>query len=165
MKAHKVESLMTEKVILLDENGDPMPKRNRKNKTVLFGAVLILVIIFMMSSVWQLGGEKKVEEAYGTNIALEKTLTNVEGVGDVQVYIHQNANEEAKPLSDYFSLTETKGTQKGNDIEGVLVVAEGGGDPSVQNKLTKMLATVLQLSEHRIVVVEMTKGRNRDENK
>ena len=165
MKVHKIESLMTEKDALSDENGDTMPKRTKKVQTVFFGMLLVLVIIFMTSGTLGIGGEKNKEEDSRENAALEQTLMQIEGVGEVELYFHYNKGEEADPLSDYFSLSQTKSDQRENNIEGILVVAEGGGDPSLQNKLTKMLATVLQLPEHRIVIVEMKKGRNIDENK
>lgn len=165
MRVHKIESLMTEKDALSDENGDIMPKRSKKIQTIFFGMMLVLVIIFMNSGTWKIGGEKSIEGDSRENAALEQTLMKIEGVGEVELYFHYNTGEEADPLSDYFSLSQTKSDQRENNIEGILVVAEGGGDPSVQNNLGKMLATVLQLPEHRIVIVEMKKGRNIDENK
>lgn len=142
-----------------------MPKPTRKLQTFFFGTMLVLVIIFMNAGIFGIGGEKKnIEEDSREVTELEKTLGKIEGVGEVELYFHYNKGEETNPLSDYFSLSQTQAENRTNNIEGILVVAEGGGDSVVQNTLSKMLATVLQLPEHRIVIVEMKKGRNPDEN-
>ena len=144
-----------------------MEKPTRKYKSVLFGTVLVLVIIFMNSGIFGIGGEKtKIEEDSGEYVALEQALMRVEGVGEVVLYIHSNHSEETNPLSDYFSLSTTQKTETGADnLEGILVVAEGAKDLGVKNELSRILSAVLQLPEHRIVIVEMKKRGNLDENK
>lgn len=142
-----------------------MPKPTRKIQTFFFGTMLVLVIIFMNAGILGIGGEKtKIEEDSREDAVLARTLGKIEGVGEVELYFHYNEGEETNPLSDYFSLSQTKAENRTNNIEGILVVAEGGGNPVIKNTLSKMLATVLQLPEHRIVIVEMKKGRNPDEN-
>ncbi len=146
-----------------------MSKPTRKFQTFFFGTMLVLVIIFLNVGNLGIGGEgKKIEEDKRAEAALESTLGKIEGVGAVELYFHTDKNEALNPLSDYFSLSQTKVENGTNNIEGILVVAEGGGDPIIRNTLSKLLATVLQLPEHRIVIVEMSemkKGRNLDENK
>lgn len=136
----------------------------KKIPTFFFGTMLVLVIILMNTRIFDMGGEK-IEEDSREEAVLAQTLGKIEGVGEVELYVHYNKREETNPLSDYFSPSQTKAENRTNNIEGILVVAEGGGDPSVQNRLSQMLATVLQLPAHRIVIVEMKKGRNPDENK
>lgn len=82
----------------------------------------------------------------------------IEGVGKVAIYYHNNDSDKEDPLSNYFSLSQTKTEKISKPIQGILVVAEGGGDPVIQNLLSKTLATVLQLPEHQIVIVEMKNG-------
>lgn len=146
-----------------------MSKPTRKVQTFFFGTMLVLVIIFLNVGNLGIGGEgRKVEEDKRAEAVLEGTLGKIEGVGEVELYFHYNKDEEMNPLSDYFSLSQTKAETRTNNIEGILVVAEGGGDPLIRNTLSGLLATVLQLPEHRIVIVEMSemkKGRNLDENK
>lgn len=144
-----------------------MEKSTSKFKSVLFGSALVLVIIFMNSSIFGIGGEKaNTEEDSGEYVALEQVLMQVKGVGEVVIYIHSNDSEEMNPLSDYFSLSTTpKSEARTNKVEGILVVAEGAKDPGVKNELSKVLSSVLQLPEHRIVIVEMKKRGNLDENK
>ena len=87
----------------------------------------------------------------------------IEGIGEVTLYFHYENGEATNPLSDYFSIS-TASAKKGNELQGVLVVAEGAEDFKIKNKLSKILSTVLQLPEHRIVIVEMKKRGNTDEN-
>lgn len=144
-----------------------MEKPTRKYKSVLFGTLLVLVIIFMNSGIFGIGGEKtKIEEASGKYAELEQALMRVEGVGEVTLYIHSNNGEETNPLSDYFSLSTTpKKDTRADNVGGILVVAEGAKDLGIKNELSKILSAVTQLPEHRIVIVEMKKRGNTDENK
>ena len=88
----------------------------------------------------------------------------IEGVGEVSLYFHYEHRESTNPLSDYFSMSQQHRLNKWNDLQGVLVVAEGAEDFKIQNELSKILSTVLQLPEHRIVIVEMKKRGNTNEN-
>ena len=143
-----------------------MQKPTRKIQSVLFGILLVLVIIFMNSGTFGIGGEKtKIEEDSREYAALEQALMKIEGVGEVVLYFHSDNSEEKSPLSDYFSLSTTGGENRTEELEGLLVVAECAEDLGIQNELSRILSTVLQLPEHRIVIVEMKKRGNMDENK
>ncbi|KZE40140.1 hypothetical protein AV656_02375 [Bhargavaea cecembensis] len=88
---------------------------------------------------------------------LESVLSEINGVGKVRVYRQGGGQEEQggilMPLDSYFGTS----TGKGRDTPsgGILVVAEGAGDPRIRAELVRILSGVLQLPEHRIVVVEM----------
>lgn len=113
----------------------------------------MLMIIFVVSGWWKgdgMGEEKRKEQT-----ALEETLEKIEGVGKVAIYYEEESPAEKDPLSNYFSFTETKGATAGNERKGILIVAEGGGNPVIKNRLSKAVATVLQLHEHQIMIVEM----------
>jgi stage III sporulation protein AG len=141
-----------------------MKKSTKKFQTVLFGSLLVLVIISMNSGILGIGGDKgQIEETSKEYADLEEALMSIEGVGEVKLYLHSNNNEEKSPLSDYFSLSTTQEDIKKNSIEGVLVVAEGADNPGIKIELKKVLSTVLQLPEHRIVI--MKKRGNLDEDK
>ena len=144
-------------------NGDDMQKPTRKTHTILLGTIVVLVIIFINSSLGVIGGEKGKKEESGEFAALQEALMKIEGIGEISLYFHYENRESTNPLSDYFS-TSTASAKKGSELQGVLVVAEGAEDLKIQNKLSKILSTVLQLPEHRIVIVEMNKRGNTNEN-
>ena len=141
-----------------NENGDAMKKPTRKLQTVLFGMILVLVIIFMNANIFEDAGKKgRIEEDSREYVALEHALMEIEGVGEVTIYFHYQDSEEVNPLSDYFSLSTTQVEKRADNLQGILVIAEGASDPSIQNQLSKILTAVIQLPEHRIVIVEMKK--------
>lgn len=86
----------------------------------------------------------------------------IEGIGEVTLYFHYENGEASNPLSDYFSLS-TSSAKKGNELQGVLVIAESAENLEIKSKLSRILSTVLQLPEHRIVVEIKNRG-NTDEN-
>lgn len=103
-------------------------------------------------------GKVTVEGERHAQTALESTLEKIEGVGKVAIYYYDDPPTKEDPLSAYFSLSQDEAGDDSNHIKGILVVAEGGGDPKIQNLLLKTIATVLQLHEHQIMIVEMKKG-------
>lgn len=150
---------MTKEDALTKENGDIMQKPTKKVQTVFFGTILVLVIILLNSNIWGIGGGKSNTEGDRKEvIELEQALMKIDGVGKVTIYYNAKNATQVDPLSDFFSPSKTKTETGPNDIGGILVVAEGGGDPVIKSLLSKTLATVLQLPEHQIVIVEMKKG-------
>ena len=147
----------------MNGNGDDMQKPTRKIHMILLGTITILVIIFINSSLGGIGGEKGKKEENGEFVALEEALMKIEGIGEVTLYFHYE-NGEAPircPITFHCPLLQLK---KGNELQGVLVVAEGAENPKIKSKLSRILSTVLQLPEHRIVIVEMKKRGNTNEN-
>ena len=129
---------------------------------ILLGTIIILVIIFINSSLGGIGGEKGKKEESQQFVALEEALMKIEGVGEVSLYFHYDNGETVSPLSDYFSLSS--GAEKKGGLIGVLLIAEGAEDYAIRNELSRILSTVLQLPEHRVVIVEMKKRGNMNEN-
>ena len=129
---------------------------------ILLGTITIMVIIFINSSLGGIAGEKGEKEENGEFVALEEALMKIEGIGEVTLYFHYENGEASNPLSDYFSLS-TSSAKKGNELQGVLVIAEGAENLEIKSKLSRILSTVLQLPEHRIVVEIKNRG-NTDEN-
>lgn len=120
----------------------------------------------MNTGIFEVGGKNgQEEEDSQVYAALEQALMKIEGVGEVSLYFHYDNEEQANPLSNYFSTATSQVEKKSNNIEGILVIAEGAKDPVIKNDLVRILAAVLQLPEHRIVIVEMKKRGNMDENK
>jgi stage III sporulation protein AG len=147
----------------INGNGDNMQKTSRKTHTILLGTIVLLVIIFINSSLDVIGGEKGKKEESGEFVALQEALMKIEGIGEVSLYFHYEDGASADPLSDYFSMS-TASAKKGSELKGILVVAEGAEDFKIKNELSKILSTVLQLPEHRIAIVEMKKRGNTNEN-
>ncbi|GKV68112.1 hypothetical protein NCCP2716_06100 [Sporosarcina sp. NCCP-2716] len=132
-----------------------------KVQMLIFAAITILAVI-LFTPPWKLSGEAKEKEGTSGTAALEHALHKMEGVGEVAIYLHPEAGEkEQSPLADYFT---KKPASDQSGTTGVLVVAEGAGNPGVKSELKRLLSAVLMLPEHRIVIVEMTKRGNDDEN-
>lgn len=146
----------------MNGNGDEMQKTTRKVHPILLGTIVILIIIFITSSLGGVGGEKGKKEESREFVELEQALMKVEGIGEVILYPHYENREPSNALSNYFS-SSTATVKKGDGLQGILVVAEGAKDYKVQNELYKILTAVLQLPEHRIVIAEMnTRGKTNE---
>lgn len=133
-----------------------MQKSKRKIHMLFIGTLLAIFIIFINSTIGSMGGEKGKGEENREESQLEQALMKIEGIGEVSIYLHYDQKEEPSPLSGYFSGSGS--SVKQNPLQGVLVVAEGADNPKTKNELTRILSTVLQLPEHRIVVEEMKRG-------
>lgn len=134
-----------------------MQKTKRKTFPLLLGSIVVLVIIFINTTLGSFGGEKGKGEESREYAELEKALMSIEGIGEVIIYPHYEKGEKpADPLSDYFSLSG-RSNKTGNPLQGILVVAEGADDMRMKNRMKQILSSVLQLPEHRIVIEEMKK--------
>ncbi len=108
---------------------------------------------------------------------LEQTLSQIKGVGNVKVMItleDSGSHELATDMQDIKRGEESNLEQKtviiggsggsspyvvrekSANVKGVIVVAEGGGDPSVCETIKKAVAAVLTVMPHRIEVAKMT---------
>ncbi|WP_162805711.1 hypothetical protein [Sporosarcina sp. PTS2304] len=139
-----------------------MEKQASKSNVWVFG--LVMLVFGMMWMIMSLGGEKQNKEEQRMRSTLEETLEQMEGLGKVIVYFHYDEKESESSLAGYFSISPNT-TKESTPLKGLLVVAEGAEDPAVRNGLSQLLANVLQLPEHRIVIVEMKKRGNHLENK
>lgn len=143
-----------------------MQKPTGKMQVILFIAITVLVFI-LLNPPWKsegaTSGKSNEKEGNTEAAALETALKKIDGVGEVSIYLHPpKGAKEQSPLSDYFTKSADSNT---NEATGVLVVAEGAGKTGLKSELTRILSAVLQVPEHRIVIVEMTKRGNYDENK
>lgn len=123
---------------------------------LFIGTLLALFIIFINTTFGSMGGEKKKGDENREVAALEEALMKMDGIGEVFIYFHYERVETSSPLADYFSVSGSS-LEKGNPLQGILVVAEGADNSKTKNELTRILSAVLQLPEHRIVIVEMNK--------
>lgn len=122
--------------------------RDKKSNTVIY--ILLTVGILML--VFANGAKQSepyiktdtVTEKYSLNDETEKILSHIEGVGDVNIMMSLSSEKENE-----------------GSIESVLVVADGGNNPVVCEKIVRALRVALGVDAHKIEVFERT-DRNDD---
>lgn len=72
----------------------------------------------------------------GTEEQLCSVLSSIEGAGQVEVLVEYSSR---------------------NEVKGVIVLAEGGGNPVVANQLTKGVATLYSIPVSSVIVFEKSK--------
>lgn len=135
-----------------------MSKPIKKSQTLLVGLMMAGIVILFITTIGEIGGERQTREEKQALSTLEETLEQMDGLGKVVVYFHYDEQGVEESLSSYFSISSP--SKKERPLKGLLVVAEGAEDAAVRNELSNILANVLQLPEHRIVIVEMKKRGN-----
>jgi len=123
--------------------------------------LIAIIALFFFSSLGNGGFFGGGEEQSGKAVdgSLKMVLSEIEGVGEVELYFYHGDRQNGTGrtsndfLSDYFSGTGSKS----EELIGLLVVAEGADDIKVKKQLQDILTRVLQLPEHRIVIVPMKK--------
>lgn len=128
--------------------------------------LVIGLVMLVFGGLWitTLGGGTQQKEEKRMQSTLEETLEQMDGLGKVTVYFHYDEKESESSLAGYFSMSPTVAKER-SPLKGLLVVAEGVENPAIRNSLSQLLANVLQLPEHRIVIVEMKNRGNHLENK
>jgi stage III sporulation protein AG len=81
---------------------------------------------------------------------LQETLEAMEGVGHVRVMI--TWKEETEGTSDVFSVSKDGESA----VQGILVVAQGGGDSLVRQSILQSLQALFSLEAHKITIVKMS---------
>ena len=99
------------------------------------------------------GGTEYLETSGGIlatdeEIRLEQILSEIKGVGAVRVMISYEQNEDAK---DVFSSENAKNSRR---VEGVIVTAEGAGNPIVQSSIINAVASVFDIPAANVMVFE-----------
>lgn len=107
----------------------------KQKLALLLGALLILAIGFITTD----QPDKTAEQPLAT------ALMQMEGVGRVELYIHY-----PEKSASFFDVADNSSAPV-----GVLVIAEGANQPSTRHKLRQTVASVLQISQHRIQVEPM----------
>lgn len=123
---------------------------------LFIGTLLALFIIFINTTFGSIGGEKKKGDENREVAALETALMKMEGIGEVFIYFHYEHVDTSSSLADILSVSGSS-PKKASSLQGILVVAEGVDNSKKKNELTRILSAVLQLPEHRIVIVEHEK--------
>lgn len=117
----------------------------KQQKGLLVLAVIITCVVIFLQF-----GEEKAQPSSNSNLVT--VLQAIEGVGAVQVYIHDNQTARS---TQFFQMTEQL-----EDTEGILVVCEGAEDAAIKRKLLETIERVMNIPSHRIVILPMKKGEN-----
>ena len=114
--------------------------RDKKSNTVIYIllAVGILMLVFANSAKQSIpDAETKSAETSSLNSETEKILSEIDGVGDVSVMMSLSPGKEG-------------------NITSVLVVADGGGNTAVREKIVRAIKVAVGVDAHKIEVFERT---------
>ena len=149
-------------------------KKKGKLWIILLGAVAGVFLLLIGNGT---GDQKTIErsdtkalEEYSQSLErkIHEICSNVKGVSDVSVavsfesgfeYVYaQNEDEgEIVVIGSGSSKSAVKVTEKPPKIAGIGIVCRGGGDPTVQNKLIKLLSAAFNVSSNKIYIAEAKK--------
>ena len=146
---------------------------NKKLRSNIFLALLAGVLLLAMGKSF-FGGEKEApaqaETQTASDVAERETetrmaeiLSKVQGAGAVDVMLTYCRTEERTIAQDEVRETEEKGgntapfilSENAPVIEGVVIVAEGGGDATVQAALHQAAEALCNVPAHKIAVLQM----------
>ena len=127
--------------------------------TILFVAVIALLLFNVLTQskdgrkqiVDMNGGTEYTDETALTTeeeLRLEEILGQMKGVGDTNVMITYQNNEETD------SVFNSGNTNKNSKVEGVIVASEGAGDIVIRNNIINAVATVFDIPASNVVVYE-----------
>lgn len=114
--------------------------RDKKSNTVIYIllAVGILMLVFANSAKQSIPyAETKSAETSSLNSETEKILSEIDGVGEVSVMMSLSPGKEG-------------------NITSVLVVADGGGNTAVREKIVRAIKVAVGVDAHKIEVFERT---------
>jgi len=150
----------------------------KKIKLVLVAGVLLGMVLIMISNKSsQAPADDTNQTARAENVTnneslqerLKILLSKVKGVGEVEVFVTYSSTEEKLALKD----KDTNGSEQtvmknssGNtepyiyksiypQIEGVIIVAQGGDNDGVRAAISDAIAAVLELPIHRVKILNM----------
>ena len=150
----------------------------KKIKLVLVAGVLLGMVLIMISNKSsQAPADDTNQTARAENVTnneslqerLKILLSKVKGVGEVEVFVTYSSTEEKVALKD----KDTNGSEQtvmknssGNtepyiyksiypQIEGVIIVAQGGDNDGVKAAISDAIAAVLELPIHRVKILNM----------
>lgn len=121
-----------------------------RNNLLILALIGVLVLILAMpqgeSEKEITGHMNQTEEENGEELEerLERILKNTQGVGEVRVMITKTGQEE--------SFAKEEGS---NEVEGVVVVAEGAENPDVKKKIQDIVVALFPVEVHKIEIVKM----------
>ena len=97
----------------------------------------VLLVAFDVLTQDRYGRRQIIDEDGGSEMTLSEILTDIDGVGAVDVMIRQGED---------------------NAISGVIITAEGAGDPVIRDNITRAVAAVYNIPASNVVVFEKRNG-------
>ena len=150
----------------------------KKIKLVLVAGVLLGMVLIMISNKSsQAPADDTNQTARAENVTnneslqerLKILLSKVKGVGEVEVFVTYSSTEEKVALKDKDSNGSEQTVMKNSSgntepyiyksiypqIEGVIIVAQGGDNDGVKAAISDAIAAVLELPIHRVKILNM----------
>ena len=129
---------------------------DKKPSTVIYILLAVgIVLIISGKSLTENTTDNSVKTNISASVSLEgqteKILSEIEGVGSVCVMISYNENKADFAESVFNS--QKKETTK-STVKSVLVVADGGDESSVREKIVRAVHAALGVDTHKIEVFE-----------
>lgn len=120
-------------------------KNENASLTKLVSVLLILSVVVLTLSILlesRDGRRQILDGDGGTEEQLCAILSSIEGAGKVEVMVEYDERSQ---------------------VQGVIVLADGGSDPIVANNLTNGVATLYQIPVSSVIVFAKTEGINQGE--
>lgn len=114
-----------------------------KSKDIIIKLITIAVIAAVLLVAFDVLTQDRdsrrqiIDEDGGCEMTLSEILTDIDGVGAVDVMIRQGED---------------------NAISGVIITAEGAGDPVIRDNITRAVAAVYNIPASNVVVFEKRNG-------
>lgn len=124
--------------------------RDKKGNTVIYLLLTVGIVLLVGGGSFKSETPKPIAEEnfYSSKEQkLQKVLSQISGVGESEVMISFCEGEE-----DGLLFTQKSGQQDG--VKGVVVVAEGGADAKVREKIIRATKAALGVEAHKIEVFE-----------
>lgn len=106
---------------------------DKKNKWFILLLVGILLVVISIPTKSNVDTDASYNGGTDVESRLENILSKMQGIGDVQVMITY---------------------QEDNQVEGVVVAAEGGGNSVIVRKITEVVQALFDVDSHKIKVIE-----------
>lgn len=139
-------------------------KNSLPAKLLAVALIAVISMIFLNAMTESRDGRHSVISAEGSNeyndqvmtddeIRLQNILECISGAGEVRVMINSSESSRKNASSVFASSVPDSGSK--NENGGVIVVAEGGGDPNVCSRITDAVSTVCGIRPSEVVVFEL----------
>ena len=119
--------------------------KDSKSKDIIIKLITIAVIAAVVLVAFDVLSQDRdsrrqiIDDDGGSEMTLSEILPDIDGVGDVEVMIRQGED---------------------NGISGVIITAEGAGDPVIKENITRAVAAVYDIPVSNVVVFEKRNGGN-----
>lgn len=147
--------------------------KNKNNRYILI--IFIIGIVLMLFSGGGRRQEQKKEDIYGEEKRLEKIISDIKGAGEVSVMItyysgtgkelayETRTNRAARDENVTENIDKQAVVTSGEpvvlkevypEVKGVIVTAEGAGNPQVRAGISDAVCSALGVAAHRVCIFE-----------